>query len=212
YRPDRYTPQYDRAGDLVAFAFDGTGTGRVERRYVVDLDRHPTESTLLAPEAVFGDMYLVEASRGCEWGCRFCAAGYMYRPIRHRSVETLQAAAAEGLAHRATIGLVGAGMASGPGLGGLWGVVADPRGRARLAVLAQGRRHHRTARACARAERQPERDGRARGRIGTHAAGHQQEPHRARDPARGRLAGRCGRPGDEALFHDRPSDRDRRRR
>src|SRR5262249_28217061 len=71
YRPDRYTPQYDRAGDLVAFAFDGTGTGRVERRYVVDLDRHPTESTLLAPEAVFGDMYLIEASRGCEWGCRF---------------------------------------------------------------------------------------------------------------------------------------------
>src|SRR5262249_5330032 len=59
YRPDRYTPEYDRAGDLVAFTFDGPGTGRVERRYVVDLDRHPTESTLLAPEAVFGDMYLV---------------------------------------------------------------------------------------------------------------------------------------------------------
>src|SRR5262249_3909843 len=130
YRPDRYTPQYDRAGDLVAFAFDGTGTGRVERRYVVDLDRHPTESTVLAPEAVFGDMYLVEASRGCEWGCRFCAAGFMYRPVRYRSPSTLRAAVARGLAQRSTIGLVGAEMASPPGIAALCQEVAAAGGRA----------------------------------------------------------------------------------
>src|SRR5262245_19474095 len=119
YRPDRYTPEYDRAGDLVAFTFDGTGTGRVERRYVVDLDRHPTESTLLAPGAVFGDMYLVEASRGCEWGCRFCAAGFMFRPVRYRSRESLRAAINRGVAERSTIGLVGAEMASQPGIASL---------------------------------------------------------------------------------------------
>ena len=39
-------------------------------------------------------MYLVEASRGCQWGCRFCAAGFMYRPIRYRSPEKLIAEAA----------------------------------------------------------------------------------------------------------------------
>jgi radical SAM superfamily enzyme YgiQ (UPF0313 family) len=92
YRPDRYTPRYDAAGDLVGVDYDGPGTGRVERRYVADLDRFDTASEVLAPEAVFGDMVLVEASRGCEWGCRFCAAGYMYRPVRYRSPERLRAA------------------------------------------------------------------------------------------------------------------------
>src|SRR5438128_1852941 len=38
YRPDRYTPEYDAAGDLVAFRYHGPGSGRVERRFVADLD------------------------------------------------------------------------------------------------------------------------------------------------------------------------------
>ena len=50
-----------------------------------------TASEILSPEAVFGDMFLVEGSRGCEWGCRFCAAGFMYRPVRYRSPERLRA-------------------------------------------------------------------------------------------------------------------------
>ena len=45
-------------------------------------------------------MFLVEASRGCQWGCRFCAAGFMYRPIRYRAPEMLIAEAERGLAER----------------------------------------------------------------------------------------------------------------
>ncbi len=90
YRPDRYTPGYDAAGDLVTFPYRGPGSGRVERRFVADLDRFDTNSEVLTRESVFGDMYLVEASRGCEWGCRFCAAGFMYRPVRYRSAERLR--------------------------------------------------------------------------------------------------------------------------
>src|SRR2546425_224809 len=115
YRPDRYTPEYDAAGDLVAFPYQGPGSGRVERRFVADLDRFDTNSEVLTRESVFGDMYLVEASRGCEWGCRFCAAGFMYRPVRYRSPDTLRASIVRGLAERDTIGLVGAEMASLPG-------------------------------------------------------------------------------------------------
>ena len=128
YRPDRFTPRYDPGGDLVAF--DGPGGGRVERRFVADLDRFATTSEVLSPEPVFGDMYLVETSRGCEWGCRFCAAGYMYRPVRYRSPAHLRRAIARGLRERQTIGLVGAEMASLPGVAALCQEVAAAGGRA----------------------------------------------------------------------------------
>jgi radical SAM superfamily enzyme YgiQ (UPF0313 family) len=130
YRPDRYTPEYDADGDLVAFHHDGPGSGRVERRFVGDLDRFATTSAVLAREAVFGDMYLVEASRGCEWGCRFCAAGFMYRPVRYRGPSMLREAIARGLGERETIGLVGAEMASQPGIAALCQEVANGGGRA----------------------------------------------------------------------------------
>ena len=116
YRPDRYAIDYAPDGTIQSVAYRGPGSGVVKRRLVEDLDRFTTASKVLAPEAVFGDMYLLEASRGCAWGCRFCAAGYMYRPIRSRSPERLEAAAIAGLAARGTIGLVGAEMASVPGV------------------------------------------------------------------------------------------------
>jgi radical SAM superfamily enzyme YgiQ (UPF0313 family) len=101
----------------------------VERRLVRDLNRFATTTRVLTDEAVFGDMVLVEASRGCQWGCRFCAAGYMYRPIRTRGVDTLAAAVRAGLQHRHTIGMIGAEMASVPGVDALSEIAADAGGR-----------------------------------------------------------------------------------
>jgi radical SAM superfamily enzyme YgiQ (UPF0313 family) len=129
YRPDRYTIDYAEDDTIQSVTYRGPGGGVVKRRLVADLDRFTTASKVLAPEAVFGGMYLVEASRGCEWGCRFCAAGYMYRPIRNRSVSALRAAAEEGLAFQPTIGLVGAEMASLPGIAELCEFVTDRGGR-----------------------------------------------------------------------------------
>jgi radical SAM superfamily enzyme YgiQ (UPF0313 family) len=154
YRPDRYDVDYASDGTIASVAYRGPGSGVVTRRLVADLDRFTTASKVLAPEAVFGDMYLVEASRGCEWGCRFCAAGYMYRPIRHRSVETLKAAAAEGLAHRSTIGLVGAEMASVPGVAEVCEMVADRGGRASPSSLKADVITQRLARALGRSANQ----------------------------------------------------------
>jgi radical SAM superfamily enzyme YgiQ (UPF0313 family) len=129
YRPDRYEPSYDPAGPVLGVAYDGPGDGRVARRYVTALDRHPTRSQILTPEAVFGDMFLVEGSRGCEWGCRFCAAGFMYRPVRYRSPAAVADDIDVGLAERDTIGLVGAEMASQPGIASLCERVIERGGR-----------------------------------------------------------------------------------
>lgn len=128
YVPALYEPEYD--GPVVrALGYCGPGSGGVERRLIWDLDRFPTTSRVLAQEAVFGDMVLIEASRGCQWGCRFCAAGYMYRPIRTRSVESLEHSVRDGLQHRRTVGLVGAEMASVPGVERLSTIAAGAGGR-----------------------------------------------------------------------------------
>jgi radical SAM superfamily enzyme YgiQ (UPF0313 family) len=129
YRPDRYTPRYAADGGLVGLDYAGPGSGRVVRRYVERLDSFATRSELLSPEAVFGDMFVVEASRGCEWGCRFCAAGFMYRPVRYRSAAALVPSIRAGLAERQTIGLVGAEMASQPGIANLCREIVRQGGR-----------------------------------------------------------------------------------
>ena len=116
-------------GRVVRVDYSGPGLPRVSRRLIHDLDRFTTASLILTEESVFGDMYLVEASRGCQWGCRFCAAGFMYRPIRYRSAENLIAESERGLSERGVIGLVGAEMASVPGVAEIAGAVADRGGR-----------------------------------------------------------------------------------
>ena len=60
----------------------------------------------------------------------FCAAGYMYRPVRYRSAENIKHQVTEGLTQRSTIGLVGAEMASQPGLAGLCEFIGHAGGRA----------------------------------------------------------------------------------
>ncbi len=129
YLPELFTPQYDDQGRIVHVEYHGEGKPRVNRRLIQNLDAYPTTSQILSPEAVFGDMFLVEASRGCEWGCRFCAAGFMYRPVRYRSFDSIKQSVTEGLKERSTIGLVGAEMASQPGIAALCQFIGQAGGR-----------------------------------------------------------------------------------
>lgn len=82
----------------------------VRRQWASDLDAHPATSVVLTPDTEFGDMYLMEIARGCGRGCRFCLAGYTYRPVRERSPAVLLEQAEEGLHYRDRIGLVSAAV------------------------------------------------------------------------------------------------------
>jgi len=128
YVPALYQASYN-GPELTEVQYRGPGSGGVERRLIWDLNRFRTSTRVLTEDAVFGDMVLVEASRGCQWGCRFCAAGYMYRPIRTRGVEPLAASVEAGLEHRRTVGLIGAEMASVPGVDRLAELAAEAGGR-----------------------------------------------------------------------------------
>ncbi|MGA2411810.1 MAG: radical SAM protein [Candidatus Binataceae bacterium] len=129
YVPEDFTPVTDYRGLIERLDYTGSQAPSVKRQLVSDLNRFTTSSLILTQESVFGDMYLVEASRGCQWGCRFCAAGFMYRPIRYRNPANLIAEAKRGLAERKVIGLVGAEMASVPGVAQIATSVAEAGGR-----------------------------------------------------------------------------------
>jgi radical SAM superfamily enzyme YgiQ (UPF0313 family) len=129
YLPDYFTPVLDSHGRIESVTYSGPGEPKVCRRLLSDLDRFNTSSLILTEESVFGDMFLIEASRGCQWGCRFCAAGFMYRPVRYRGPDKILAEAKRGLQERTVIGLVGAEMASVPGVAGIAAAVADEGGR-----------------------------------------------------------------------------------
>lgn len=65
-------------------------SGGVVKRVVRDLDAAPYVGEPVVPcLGVVHDRVSVEVMRGCSRGCRFCQAGYLYRPVRERREETL---------------------------------------------------------------------------------------------------------------------------
>jgi radical SAM superfamily enzyme YgiQ (UPF0313 family) len=82
----------------------------VTRQWLRELDRYPTHSSILAPDTEFGNMGLIEIARGCGRGCRFCLAGYSYRPPRQRSLESILIQARELLQLTDRLGLVSAAV------------------------------------------------------------------------------------------------------
>lgn len=79
-------------------------------RICAPADAPPSCSQVLTEETEFSTMFLVEVSRGCPRGCRFCAAGFVWQPFRQQPLAILQEVCTAGLVHRRTIGLVGAAV------------------------------------------------------------------------------------------------------
>jgi radical SAM family uncharacterized protein len=62
----------------------------VKKRTEPDLENLPFPVNTLVPlTRIVQDRITVEVNRGCTNGCRFCQAGYLYRPVRERSVPTI---------------------------------------------------------------------------------------------------------------------------
>ena len=98
YVPSFYEHTYNEDGTLATITPKNGAPARVRKRIMQDMDKSyfPTKTIVPSTEIVH-DRTNLEIFRGCIRGCRFCQAGFCYRPVRAKSVDTLCEQAIESL-------------------------------------------------------------------------------------------------------------------
>ena len=90
YVPSLYDISYHEDGTVAAIMPKEGAPARVTKRIVENLDASPFPTKPIVPSTeVVHDRVSLELFSGCVRGCRFCQAGYVYRPIRSKKPETL---------------------------------------------------------------------------------------------------------------------------
>ena len=90
YVPSLYEVSYHGDGTVAAVTPLEGAPARVTKRIVQDFDKSyfPVKTIVPSTEIVH-DRVMLEVFRGCIRGCRFCQAGYAYRPVRPRNPQRL---------------------------------------------------------------------------------------------------------------------------
>lgn len=116
YVPSLYTDSYRTDGTLESI-LPAPGSGLPERIAYrrAEIGKTPAcKTAVLTPNTEFSNVLLLEIGRGCGRGCRFCAAGFVYRPVRYHGAAELIAATGGNLPRTGRVGLVAAAVSDHP--------------------------------------------------------------------------------------------------
>ena len=90
YVPSLYDIGYNEDGTIKAITAKDGAPSRVKKRIIEDFDKVYTPDSFVVPfTQIVHDRSVVEVLRGCIRGCRFCQAGFIYRPFREKSKDTI---------------------------------------------------------------------------------------------------------------------------
>ncbi|MEG2858062.1 MAG: TIGR03960 family B12-binding radical SAM protein, partial [Clostridia bacterium] len=90
YVPSLYDVSYNEDGTVAAVEAKDGAPAVVTKRIIEDLDKSFVPEKMIVPSTeIVHDRVVLEVFRGCIRGCRFCQAGYAYRPVRAKRAETL---------------------------------------------------------------------------------------------------------------------------
>ena len=92
YVPSFYKDSYNADGTLKELVPINGAPEKVKKSVVSDMNKCFYPKEFVVPFiSIVHDRAVEEIFRGCIRGCRFCQAGFIYRPIREKSVETINA-------------------------------------------------------------------------------------------------------------------------
>ena len=136
YVPGLYEVKYGADSKIEAYVPREAGLPqKIKINSIKDINSCRTEEVISAKQIEMGDMYLTEVNRGCARSCRFCAASFVYRPARFRSVEEVIASIDRGLAKKKKIGLVGTAVSDHPELIAICEYILDQNGQVGIGSL-----------------------------------------------------------------------------
>lgn len=90
YVPSLYDVEYNDDGTIKSFNPKNNAPAVIKKRIITDLDNlYYPESFVVPSIEIVHDRAMAEIFRGCIRGCRFCQAGFLYRPVREKSPDVI---------------------------------------------------------------------------------------------------------------------------
>lgn len=90
YVPSLYEVKYGEDGTIASVTPHSGAPKKVTKRLMLHMDQSFFPESFVVPYLeIVHDRAVAEVFRGCIRGCRFCQAGFLYRPLREKSVETV---------------------------------------------------------------------------------------------------------------------------